>query len=42
VPALAQIPVVLPAAYFVPVLSPIAAWAAARRATGTLNGLHDT
>ena len=28
--------------YFVPVPSPIAAWAAARRATGTRNGLHDT
>src|SRR5207249_9104751 len=30
------------ARYFVSVPSPIAAWAAARRATGTLNGLHDT
>jgi hypothetical protein len=28
--------------YFVPVPSPIAACAAARRATGTRNGLHDT
>lgn len=31
-----------PRTYLVPVPSPIAACAAARRATGTRNGLHDT